>query len=152
MGTWKRRGARCGVELVQVVGLDAGREHGAEQGLQRRGAVVDAAQQHGLAQQRHAGAAQAGEGGVRRGRELARVVGVEDQPERLATVASAAASAAVTRAGSAFGTRVWMRSISICGIAARRADIAPSRRGDSISGSPPVRITSRIAGRARNQA
>ena len=53
----------------------------------------------------------------------------------------------VTRSGSATGTRVWMRRISICGIADSAWTIAASRRGDSISGSPPVRITSRIAGR-----
>ena len=32
------------------------------------------------------------------------------------------------------------------------ATISPSRRGDSISGSPPVRITSPISGRARSQS
>ena len=48
------RGPRRGIELVQVVRLHPRGQHGAEQRLQRRGAVVDAAQQHRLAEQRDA--------------------------------------------------------------------------------------------------
>ena len=40
----------------------------------------------------------------------------------------------------------------MCGMADSASMIDASRRGDSISGSPPVRITSRIAGRTANQS
>jgi hypothetical protein len=42
--------------------------------------------------------------------------------------------------------------MSMCAMADSAQTISRSRRADSISGSPPVRITSRMAGSAANQA
>ena len=50
------------------------------------------------------------------------------------------------RAGSTTGTRVWKRTIFTCSMALSRPMISASRRGESTSGSPPVRITSQISG------
>ena len=62
---------------------------------------------------------------------------------------SARANAGVMRSGSATGMRVCQRSVFTCGIAAMASVVAAIRRGDKVSGSPPVRMTSQIAGRAR---
>ena len=74
-------GAGGGVEVVQIVGFHAGAEHGPEQGFQGVGAVIDAAEEDGLAEQGGAGGGEAAEGGVGFGGELAGVVGVYDDPE-----------------------------------------------------------------------
>ena len=57
----------------------------------------------------------------------------------------------VIRSGSTTGTRVWKRTTFTCVDRAERAHHARARRrGDSTSGSPPVRITSQISGCARD--
>ncbi len=70
--------------MVQVVGLDPGLDHGPHQGLQRLRLVVDPGQQHGLSEHRDAGVHQAGAGGAGGGRQLAGVVGVKGDVDRLA--------------------------------------------------------------------
>ena len=81
------RGAGRAVEMMQVVGLDPRLDEGAHQGLERCRIVVDAGQQHGLADQRNAGVDEAGAGGARGRRQLARVVGVDGDEHRLVGVA-----------------------------------------------------------------
>lgn len=65
------------------------------------------------------------------------------------SVRRAAARASVTRAGSAVGTRVWTRIVATWEMAVSAATMSARRRGESISGSPPVRMISVIAGAAR---
>jgi hypothetical protein len=69
--------------MVQVGGLDAGGDERAEQRLERRLAVVHAREQHALRQDRHASAADGGDRRESRCVQLAGMVGVQDQPERL---------------------------------------------------------------------
>ena len=52
------------------------------------------------------------------------------------------------RSGSTTGTRVWKRTTFTWSMRDSRAIRSSSRRGDRISGSPPVTITSQICGRA----
>ena len=85
-----------------------------------------------------------------RGAELAGVIAVHGEPQRARAAASAPPPARRSRApGSTIGTRLWMRITPTWSMASRAAISSASRRGDSISGSPPVRITSQISGRAR---
>lgn len=65
------------VTVMQVVGFDARADQGAEQLLQRVGAVVHALQKHGLRQEGDAGAGQAPEGGKGDGGQFLRMVGVD---------------------------------------------------------------------------
>jgi len=53
------------------------------------------------------------------------------------------------RSGSTIGSRVWMRTRRTCGMAARPSHNKASRRSLSVSGSPPLRITSPMLASAR---
>ena len=57
------RGAFGEIAVVQIIGLHPGADQRAEQGFQRVRIGVHAFQQHGLRQERDAGAVQAAEGG-----------------------------------------------------------------------------------------
>ncbi len=106
------RGARREIAVVQVVRLDPVLDEAAHQGFQRRRIVIDAAQQHRLAHQGNAGIGQPRAGSARRIGEFAGMIGMHGDPGRRALdPCSAATISALTRAGSATGTRVWMRMI-----------------------------------------
>ena len=146
------RGARREIGVVQIIGLHPRLDEAAHQRLQRLDVVVDALQQHALADHRDAGVDQPPAGGARLGRQLARMVGVQRDIDGLVVAAASApsASAGVTRSGAATGSRVCQRSTLTCAIVRRApASTSASRRGDSASGSPPVSTTSQISGRAR---
>ena len=79
--------------MVQVIGFDPHRHEPAEQGLEHRRVVVDAAQQHGLRHDRDAGAHEPGHGRFRR-RRSARADGWrERRPTALFPPAAPRASA-----------------------------------------------------------
>ena len=59
---------------------------------------------------------------------------------------SVAQSSGVIRSGKWQGTRLPIRMISICWIDRSRLRMASSRRSESIRGSPPDMMTSRISG------
>src|SRR5262249_57397418 len=63
-------GAPGKIGMVEVVGLDPQRDETPKEGLQHGGIVVDAAQQDGLRQERHTGAAEPGYGFPWFGRQL----------------------------------------------------------------------------------
>ena len=145
------RGAGREIGVVQIIGLYARLDEGAHQRLQRLDVVVDAFEQHALADQHDARVGEAPAGGARlsasaradgwrapRHRRSCRALGV-----------SARASAVVTRSGAATGRRVCQRSTLTWGIAASARVTSAMRRGDSASGSPPVRMTSQISRHAR---
>ena len=73
------------------------------------------------------------------------MIGVQRDIDRLALCLHRPTSSGVMRAGSAIGTRVWMRTTLTWSIAASARITARSRRAESTSGSPPVRITSQIS-------
>ena len=77
------RGAAGEIGVVQVIGLDPHRHETAEQGLEHRRIVIDPAQQHGLRQHRDAGADQPGNRLLGRRGQLARMVGVDHDIDRL---------------------------------------------------------------------
>ena len=105
----------------------------AHQRCQRRGVVVDAAQQHRLADHRDAGIDEPGAAPRARRRQLARMVGVQRDIGRLAgRLAARATSAASTARARPTGTRVWKRTTFTCAIAASAPMIVaePARRQD----------------------
>ena len=71
------------VGVVQVIGLHPHRDQAAKQRLEGRRIVVDAFQQHRLAEQRDARPRQPPGCGLARRGQLARMVGVEDDIDRL---------------------------------------------------------------------
>ncbi len=77
-------GARRHVGMVEVIGLHAVGDEGAHQVGERLGIVVDAAQQHGLADERDAGIGEEAKRPLGIRRELAGVVGVDRDIDRLA--------------------------------------------------------------------
>ena len=78
------RRARREIAVVEIIRLDAVLDEAAHQRRERLRVVVDAAQQHGLPEKRDAGISEPGDCGASRGRELARVVGVQRHIRRLA--------------------------------------------------------------------
>jgi len=70
-------GARREIAVVQVVGLDPRLDEGPHQPGERRGVIIDPAQQHRLAEHRNPGVDDPGAGGPGRGRQLTRVIGVQ---------------------------------------------------------------------------
>jgi hypothetical protein len=56
-----------------------------------------------------------------------------------------------TRSGIAIGKRVWILTV-VTGVSARRASSSPSRRFDSDSGSPPLKMASFASATPRSAA
>ena len=81
-GTSELRCAGREVGMVQIVGLYAGLDHGSEQSRQRLRIIIDAFQQHSLAQYRDPGVDDPGAGRARFGREFAGVIGVQRSGDR----------------------------------------------------------------------
>ena len=77
-------GAGREVAVVEVVGLHPAFDEGPHQRAEGVRVVVDAGEQHRLADERDAGVGEAGECRARGRRQLARVVGVDRHPGRLA--------------------------------------------------------------------
>ncbi len=63
--------------MVQIVGFDAARHEGSHQGFERFDVIVDAVEQHALAQHWNAGIDQLCNGRTRRSGELACMVGMQ---------------------------------------------------------------------------
>ena len=78
------RRARREITMVEVIGFDPALDQGAHQFAERRRVVVDAAQEHALAQHRDAGIDQPRAGRPRFLGQLARVVDVQRHVSRLA--------------------------------------------------------------------
>jgi hypothetical protein len=142
-------GAGREIGVVEIIWLDPARDEGTHQLRQHVGVVVDAPQQHRLAQHRNAGIDDPPAGGARRRRQFAGMIGVEHHIGRLALRLDCRTMSAVMRSGATAGTRVWMRTILTWSIAASVPTAWRSRDGGSTSGSPPVRMTSQICGWAR---
>jgi hypothetical protein len=143
------RGAGREVAVVEIVGLDPAFDQGAHQFAEHRRLVVDATQQHGLAQHGNAGIDQARAGRARLRGQLARMVGVQHHVGRLARALSERTSAGVIASGLDHGNaRVHADDLDVLDRAERVDDLREAR-GDSTSGSPPVRITSQISRWAR---
>ena len=70
--------------MVQVIGLDPAFNESPHQRFQRRGIVIDAAQQHRLAHHRNAGIDDAGAGRARLAGQFPGVIGVQRNPGRCA--------------------------------------------------------------------
>ena len=136
-------GAGDAVEQVQVVGQNAAGEQPLAQARERVGVVVDAAQQHGLIQQRRQRGLQRARARARRSRR-ARSRDCVDDENRLAGACRAAAR--VQPVVDALGDRDRKARVDPhassrpCRRAARGA--RARRRFESDSGSPPLKIAS----------
>ena len=127
------RGAGREIGVVQVIGLHPRLDEGAHQRLQRVGVVVDALQQHALADQSRAGVDQPPAGGARLVRQLARMVGVQRDIDRLVV-------AVAERAGHRLGHPL-RRGDRQAGVPAQHLDMrdrrqrrSSSRRGGAATG------------------
>ena len=110
--------------------------------------VVDAAQQHRLADHDDAGIDQPGAGRARLRREFTRMVGVKGHIGGLARRFQGSNQRSVHVIGL-HHRHAGMKTDDLDVLDRQQAAcmISSSRRGDSTSGSPPVRITSQISGR-----
>ena len=76
------RGAGREIAVMQVIGLYAAFDENAHQGFERCGVIIDATQQHGLADQGNAGIGETGAGRACAFRKFARMVGMHRDPGR----------------------------------------------------------------------
>ena len=72
------------IGMVQIIGCDAQRRERAQERVERRRTIVHAFEQHGLREKLCARAFQARNRGLGGGRELARVIDVQRDDQRLA--------------------------------------------------------------------
>ena len=121
------RGARRKVAVVKIVGFDPAFDQGAHQFAEHRRLIVDAAQEHGLAQH--------GNAGMTRRAQAARASAVSSRAwlacsttyVALPRALSERTSASVMRPGSTTGMRVCTRMILTCSIAPSALTISPRR-------------------------
>ena len=71
------------IGMMKIIGLDPRGDEAPHERGERFDIVVDAAQQHALAQHRNAGVDQLGAGGARLGGQFARMIGMERDIDRL---------------------------------------------------------------------
>ena len=134
------------IGMVEIIGLDAHFDEAAHQAREGLDSVVDATQQHALTEHGYAGVDEPAAGGARLQREFTRVIGMQDDIERLSGCAECGDQVFADK--RRFDDRDARVNPDDPHMGDRRRGLAKTsrnRRGDRTSGSPPVRITSHIS-------